>query len=74
MTRSIDVDMRRTAVETLINFAANSMGNYQLVSVQEQKACTYVEFHLAFPMRDIDGGNVNRVIFKITADSDAART
>lgn len=73
MTRSIDVDMRRTAVETLINFAANSMGNYQLVKVDEQRACTYVEFQLAFPVRDIHGDSVNRVTFKVTADSDATR-
>lgn len=70
MTHPIDVDMRRTAVETLINFAANSMANYQLVNVVEQRACTYVEFQLTFPMRGINGDSVNRVTFKVTADSD----
>jgi hypothetical protein len=62
---SIDVTLRRIVVASIINFAANSMGNFELVSVHEGTSETDMIFELYHSMKDMNENDAKRVIITI---------
>jgi hypothetical protein len=68
--KTADVYLRRTVVASLINFAVNSMGNFDLANVHEGDFNTQVEFDLFNPMRGINGDQAKRVQISIRTMND----
>lgn len=66
-----DIQMRRVTVESIIRFAVDSMGNYQLVNVHEGDVNTIVEFDLFHPFRGVDKEAVQRIEISIRTRKEA---
>jgi hypothetical protein len=67
MSQDIDRVVRRATVASIINFAKDSMGNFDLVSVMEDLDTTYMVFSLYHPFRGINQRDINEVVITIKA-------
>jgi hypothetical protein len=68
MNTTADIYARRTMVETIINLAAHSMGNWTLVNVSEGQKDTFMEFELVHPFRGIERDSAKRVSITIKTE------
>jgi hypothetical protein len=68
MTTTADKYARRTMVETIINLAANSMGNFTLVNVSEGQNDSRMEFELIHPFRGIESDSAKRILVTIKTE------